>query len=78
LNRVASAATSAAASRPSRKLLEVQDLIALELRQSFSGHAVLTAKVAAVGNGDAEVCDQPSMSVHQRLAFHQLRLGPPT
>ncbi len=51
-------------------LLESQDLCALEPGQAVGRHAVLTAKVAAIGDRHAQIGDATAMAVKQRFGHH--------
>ena len=52
-------------------LLEREHLGSLEPRQPLGRHAVLATEVAAVGDRDAEVADEPAVAVAQRLHVGQ-------
>ena len=44
-------------------LLEAQDRLALEPRQTLGGHAVLAAEVTAVGDRHPQIADGAAMSI---------------
>ena len=56
-------------------LLEGEDRLALEPRQPLGRHAVLAAEVAAVGDRDAQVLDQPAVAVPQGFHVDQATAG---
>ena len=58
-------------------LLEAQDLRAVEPGQAVGRHAVLAAEVAAVGDRDPQVRDQPAVAVHEGFDAHLVEGYPP-